>query len=411
MKVENKKINDIFFYILFFFGLFDSARNYTYLPTWVGYSKDITIFILCVINLKEIQLPIRNRFLIIVQCVYWCLWGLSGIWYSNGYPIAKIGIGIAKYMEFFLLIVLFYNWDRLFSIRIEKVIEKYVLGSCVLLFVNIFGYFIPNPIVYRGIVNSNIDGSLGFYGGRITVGQPPVVVLPMIFSCIYLLYMKENKGKKDILKIFMLIVGILISVSITGVAALLPCLIIYILHEFFIVGRRLKGKTVLCIVAVISLTVAIFKYKLQDIFSAQIEMFCNRVINYLLGKDGSMNGRYIHREFAIGTLQNKFQWLFGRGMYGFNLNGEYHHIENTYVSMICTYGILGLGMFLFFIFRNTGILIYRYWKEKKAVSLFGVCCFLIYMFHMYTLDVLIIYTMTFGFALFYAYIEKETDLN
>ena len=52
-KTEIRYINDLLFYILLFFGLFDAARNYTPLPEWIGYSKDIAIFLLYVLNCRK----------------------------------------------------------------------------------------------------------------------------------------------------------------------------------------------------------------------------------------------------------------------------------------------------------------------------------------------------------------------
>ena len=76
-KIEIRYINDLLFYILLFFGLFDAARNYTPLPEWIGYSKDIAIFLLYVLNCRKVRfLPQK---LIYIQSVFWFIWAFAGI--------------------------------------------------------------------------------------------------------------------------------------------------------------------------------------------------------------------------------------------------------------------------------------------------------------------------------------------
>lgn len=308
-KIEIRYINDLLFYILLFFGLFDAARNYTPLPEWIGYSKDIAIFLLYVLNCRKVRfLPQK---LIYIQSVFWFIWGFAGILYSGGYSTVKILIGIIKYLEFFMLITLFYNWDALFHMSIGRALNLYIRGSLCIFIVNVIGYYIPNPVCYVGLSNGNVTA--GYYGGRISVGQPPIAALPMLISCVYLMFC-ENRSTA---KIIFLMSGIVLSTTNTGIVAL----------------------------AVLGIGM-IFHRELYTVFEDQILMYRRKLFAVLGGgKDASMEGRKRNWEFALSTLRTNRQWMFGRGMYGFCIGGEYHYVENTYVALICTYGIAGLGLF------------------------------------------------------------------
>jgi len=46
MSLSSKDINKYLIYIILFFSVFDTARNYTYLPAAFGYIKEIAIVII-----------------------------------------------------------------------------------------------------------------------------------------------------------------------------------------------------------------------------------------------------------------------------------------------------------------------------------------------------------------------------
>lgn len=391
--------NDILFYVLLFFGLFDAARNYTLLPIWCGYLKDVAIFLLYILNYKKVKL--LNEKMIIIQSCFWFIWGFAGIIYSGGYSVIKIAIGIIKYLEFFMLITLFYNWDSLFNMSIEQALDKYIKGSLCIFIVNIVGYYIPNPICYVGLSNSNMPA--GYYGGRVSVGQPPIAAFPMVLACVYLIFCKSA----DIFKILYLMTGIILATTNTGIIALGACIMIYIGY-FIFSKKKIQKKYIICF-SILIMLLFLFRKQLFVMFEDQVIMYRQKIIAILMGgKDASMEKRKVNWEFAINTLRTPIQWIFGRGMFGFCIGGQYRYIENTYVSILCTYGVLGLGMFLSYV----GNIVYRYIKsfliERNELYIFGICLVLIYLLHMYTLDNLITYTISFGFAFFYTVVNKAT---
>lgn len=272
-KIKLKNINDILFYILLFFGLFDAARNYTPLPEWIGYSKDVAIFFLYVFNCRKVKfLPQK---LIYIQSAFWLVWGLAGIFYSGGYSVVKILIGITKYLEFFMLITLFYNWDAIFNICIERALALYISGSMCIFVVNVIGYYIPNPICYVGLSNGNVKS--GYYGGRISVGQPPIAALPMLISCVYLLFCRDGSTAK----ILFLMAGIILSTTNTGIVALGVCFFIYAGY-FFASGKTIAKKYIWFALSFLGLIV-VFHKELYFVFEDQILMYRRKLFTVLGG--------------------------------------------------------------------------------------------------------------------------------
>lgn len=272
-KIEIRYINDLLFYILLFFGLFDAARNYTPLPEWIGYSKDIAIFLLYVLNCRKVRfLPQK---LIYIQSVFWFIWGFAGILYSGGYSTVKILIGIIKYLEFFMLITLFYNWDALFHMSIGHALKLYIRGSLCIFIVNVIGYYIPNPVCYVGLSNGNVTA--GYYGGRISVGQPPIAALPMLISCVYLMFCENTSTAK----IIFLMSGIILSTTNTGIVALGICFVIYAGY-FWASGKKIAKKYIYLALAVLGIGM-IFHRELYIVFEDQILMYRRKLFAVLGG--------------------------------------------------------------------------------------------------------------------------------
>ena len=277
-------INQICWYILLFFGLFDSARNYTYLPFWFGYLKDGTIFLLIIFNLKKIKLKKVSGKLFYVMFLIICALSFQGFFYSR-YNWTEVLIGIIKYMEFFFLILLFLNWDSVFSISMSKAVRQYVyIGVPILIAVNIIGYYIPNPIVSRTIWNGKL--AYGYYGGRITVGQPPIAIYPVIMAYIYLLIYDRNYKR-----LLIYLAAIIMAVSNTGLVAVVMVMSVIFLYEEFISKERKLSRKYFYFLAVIIIGAFLIFPLFKERFSQQWELYQKKIIAVLRGGGRCKHGR------------------------------------------------------------------------------------------------------------------------
>ena len=397
MNINLININNILLWILLFFGLFDTARNYTYLPESFGYLKDITIYTLFFLNLKKIGFYKKIGIGFYAWMSIVIIITPFGFLYS-GYSIVSILIACFKYVEFFLLGLIFINWNRIFGYSMLKFMHRYVYGSLILCFVNVFGYFVENPIVYRGLANSNMMAEL--YSGRMTVGQPPVAVFPVLISMIYLLVNTEKKVDNYILGVF--IVCIVLSTSNTGIIAMVLSMLIVFIYGVLKSGDRKLKKRILFISIFTFLAVFYLICSDNEFISSALEFYVIKIGNYFFGTgDPSMNIRYVHWNDAMKDM-NILNYIIGRGAYGFNSGSLDFPIENTYVMTFVVYGIIGVvAMAIFFgnmLYKNISI-----FRKNSKLCVLNLCILMTFMLHMYTLDLYLSYTLYFSYALFYAY--------
>lgn len=398
-KHTSYNINNILLYVLIFFGLFDTARNYTYLPIAFGYLKDITIFALFALNATRIKFPVREERITKILIVYALFVLLRGFLFSSlGY--LQIIIGIIKFYEMFMLMVLFWNWDKIFTISYEDVVQFYVhSGTSILIFVNIFGYFVPNPIVSRHIWNGVL--AQGFYSGRITVGQPPIAIYPVIMSLLYLMVFS-----KEWMHMVVYAVALFISTSNTGLISIFICMIILLVIKN-------KKKMSMYIGISLAVIVCVYLFAQNSWFSVYlnnvISVYESKIVKVISGEnDVGLSVRALHGTAAVNELQSILDVLIGKGMYGYYSDtNPYRLVENTYISIYCSLGIIGLGLWVCFFLKTLIFNFLTYIKYRSNRNLYLFMVTIVILCHMYTLDVHVCYTIYFSYALFYTFCLKR----
>lgn len=405
-KSKLAKLNSFLLFILLFFGLFDVARNYTKLLISFGYLKDMAIYILFIINLSIIKFPKRIG-------GFFYLWAASAICFSvlgffnANYSMRELLIACFKFLEIFILVLLFFNWDCIFSVRLDKFIKYYIIGAILLCFVNVFGYFVDNPIVSVNMPNANMPE--GHYGGRVTVGQPPIAIFPVLLAFIYLMIYASNAKERILLVVFMFC--IFMATSNTGLLAVSFIFIILIIYAFLNhQAKNIKLNLLLFIVVCIS-GVALAYFIFPNMTENIINQYINKIGKYLSGSsDASMDIRVMHWQMGLDTMSG-VDYFFGRGVYGYIKNGFYP-IENTFVITFLMYGAIGtLGMVGFFV-QMLYFALGRLNRFQTKNSVFFVCVIVVFLMHMFTLDLYMCYTLYFSLTFFIAYCyNKEKKIE
>ena len=265
--------------------------------------------------------------------------------------------------------------------------------------INIFGYFIPNPIVSRHIWNGVL--AQGFYSGRITVGQPPIAVYPVIVSLIYLMVFEGSKTR-----IILYLIALFISTSNTGIVSVALCFII------LLVLKNNKKKLFQIIAIGTGMLVLLYWGKsvhMSDFLRNIISIYGDKIIKVLSGEsDVGLTVRALHGRAAISELKSVFDILIGKGMYGyFSGRNPYRLVENTYISIYCSMGIIGLLLWILYFVKNLSYNIWLYLKYQRNSNIFLALITIVILCHMYTLDVQICYTIYFSYALFYMYFTNQ----
>lgn len=411
------RINNILMYILIFFMIYSSALNYTYLPSAFSYLKDIIIFyfaIVLIIN-RKIERPkgLGKSFYILFLLIAIISW--MGLINGTDNSAVEVIIRILRYLEFFILFFIFTNLEKICTLTYDKLINCYIVLSVVLIFVHLFGYFVPNNIV--SIYIDNKIGN-GYYRNRISVGQPAIAVYPMIISYLYLLIYNKNDFK-TIINIILLLVGIIISISTTGILSIIVTTVMFLILNC----NRKKLKKFIYIILLLSIlfsiifsiinsipTLSELYEKQKNLLDIKISALYTDNVN-----DLSMETRDIKYEDVSKNITNPLQRILGLGLLGYNSNNiNVGSLENTYRMMQVCYGIIGLIVFIMFLGKQ---IISEIKNIKTNDGLFILTLFIVFAMHSYTLEVFYLPTISYTLSLFYCYIkngkkgEKNENIN
>ncbi len=382
-KVSLKMINNVLGIVLLFFGVFDTTRNYTLLPVSFGYLKDIAIYLLFFINIFSIRFKS-----VWVGVVFLAIFIVSplGLHYS-GLEFQKFIIYYIKYLEVPLLLIIFMNFKIIFSYSINNYFKIYIAMALILAFINVFGYYVENPIVGVHLANENMNPDL--YKGRITVGQPPLAIFPVLFAFCYFLI---NCHKiRNIFIAGVLLILIFLSTSNTGLIAVVLCSILI----FFLSRGKGKINIITCASIFIFCFILVSPYLLSII---DISMYTNKIISVLNGgSDVSLNVRRVHWKQALDNIAGFFNVIFGSGIFGYIRDGIIFDIENTYVLVFMCYGVLGVIILLFGVIK-VFIIIKNIIDNRKKTLLF--CALIIFILHFLTLDIFFCYMLYFSLGMF-----------
>lgn len=392
-------LNDILLYILMFFGLFDTARNYTYLPVAFGYIKDISILLLFFLNRKGLKISFKQNRLAGILITYALLVFLRGFIYSslNNWMIV---VGIIKFLEMFLLMILFLNWEHIFSFPYERMIHFYAYaGTSILIFVNIFGYLVPNPVVSRYIWNGIL--AQGYYAGRMTVGQPPIAIYPVIMSLLYLMIFNGNW-----MRMVVYLLAIFVSTSNTGLVSIGLCMagLLLIKNE-----KKRNIYIALVVIGILCIYFLVIYGQTSIYLKNIISIYKSKILKVLSGeKDVGLAIRAVHGTAAMNELDNLIDVLIGKGMYGYySVTNPYRLVENTYISIYCSMGLIGLFLWIFYFLKNLLVNFVLYLRTHNNKNLLLFLITIVVLCHMYTLDIPFCYTIYFSYALFYAFCQEN----
>ena len=390
-------LSDILLLILLFFCLFDTARNYTYLPHAFGYLKDIACYGLFLINIKKLDLP--KSFGVGFYLWFGCALLITPIgFFYSGYDVAQILIACFKFAEFFLLCIIFYNYKLIFKLEFCLYVNLFVYGCAVLCFVNVFGYFVDNPIVSVNLREPRA------YQGRITVGQPPIAILPVIISFCYLLIFKDRKRDKVLMIIFL--ICILISTSNTGIIAVAVMLLITAVYAVADGDRTIRSNLLFIVAGIFLIAVASMFFGVANEGIRQLwSVYYSKIGQFVSGgNDPSMQVR--NEQWIKGISQfDLTSWIIGMGAYGYLGTLERMNIENTYILTLLTYGVVGLIGMLAFYLRTILICtesLKRKTKNRQTTNeaMFLICLILISLIHMLTLDIYFVFMLYCPLAMF-----------
>ena len=413
-------LNKIALWILLFFGVFDTARLFTPLPSSFGYLKEICIFFLFIqIIIKKIDFEKRSLFgSCFVLLLFISVISLFRALFFSDFFSTELLIYQIKNLEFFLLFLIFTNLHKLApSVSIENLVKWYVSMALILVIVNFIGVLVPNPVCYK-FIGRGFDSSM--YSGRFSLGQPAMASFPVLLTFI-VFWMKNQYSKRDYFIMLICLTYIVLSTAMTAYVILMAL----ILFKVYVDRKKIKNaKYNICFFLAIILLTLVWYYFLFDFLAIDHSMFDFEFMrarflkmlgmgNYI---DMSRQIRNDFRNLILAEILNRNSLIWGIGPdYYLTVKNNFYAkipIENTYIDFFAKSGVIGLASYIVFIWggikglaRNS----FMHIKDNKFLLIIGI--FVAVILYSWTLPIFSTYCMACGFALFLAFIYISRGEN
>lgn len=357
--IKKEKVYLYFYYIALFFTVFDGLRHNIVYNEYVTYLKEVSVFLIFLMILidNDGQINISEFYSLIPFFLTIVLAFPIVVYYSNipdrflhfQNDFLRPYIVFYRCLQVFLLFVIYNYFEKKTGESYQVLLRGFIYLSLGYVFFTVLFYLIKFPFI--------ID--FHPYWGRISSGYPTMDAQVLIGALITnFMVVKWKKEYKRILFSSILLFGILIQATGTGIATLGVFLILYFLFNFFLKNKSNKKciqgarqsniRTILIGGVIITL---IFSYVIINYYqqvATVVELFQSK-LNSLLGNVSeakTVQVRFNEFSTAFGIYNSPFNWLFGGG----TLLG--YQIEGQFGFLLRSFGIPSLIAFLFFIFYN-----------------------------------------------------------
>lgn len=366
-KLSIRTFNYFFFIIVILFTVFDGVRNYSVFSGYVSQLKELSILILFLSLLAERGFKLGGYILGKVgvsNILYFLI--VSPVLVFFYLKLDVIGIRITEYyyfpiilhyktLQFFLIICVFSYFESLTGRRYDELIKFFIAASLVYVLFSYAAYFYHFPFmrVFRP------------YVGRISNGYPTMDGQVLCFAYLANLFVAPFRRKKfwvQLLISFILIVGIISQATGTGLVTLFCVTVFYLFcyaRKYTLPNKRNNLKILVLSFGVLSLCGLYVVFNYYFLFEAMINMIERKFLAVInLGQNTSVDYSVQLRENQFNNMMNVkndlFHLLFGAGTF------LGYQIENQYGFLLRSYGVIGLGLFSLYIFRN---MFYAWWRN------------------------------------------------
>lgn len=412
ITIKNKSTS--FLYILFqfiaIFVIFDGIRSNMIGGAIISVLRELTVLFLLCYALFIKKFPYKKIFsqTLLLFIAYHTIICIFTILFQPDYTSALI----LKPYSLIISIYIFQYFEEITHRTYQDYIRFIVQVSIIFVIFNTIFYFIPAPFL--------IEQKL--WWGRISVSYPTMDVVTLSYVLILLMYYPNIKisSTKRILYMSILILGIFIQFSGTGIVLIGGIFISFIYYVLFSSQKTLKKET-LVLVSIIILTsgsvISYLKIKFPDEYNKGFDLIENK-ISILSGDIGDNEFNTMDaRQNAIEDVKrkyinNSFSKIFGIGLghatnnlSKLNKNKSLFMIEDQYSLISICYGYIGL-----FLFSLTIILFAL--KSLKSqlptnLKIMFICAAFIFAANSKTLTSLILFPNYVFIAFFFTLIKKE----
>jgi len=312
-----------------------------------------------------------------------------------------------RYLTIFIWIFIFFNMENISSFTYEKAIRILLRYNLIIYFLSLYVYFVRPSFIYKNKI----------FNSRVSVGNPSIVSFQFFSLLIIMLFFDLDIFKSKWKRNFYLIVMFLATVStFTGTAMF--TLVVLIIVGLFI--RLLYRSSDFIFLKNIFIIIFIFVFIIVVIsqnFDNSLEQFYDyflfkseRIVQLIKVKLKLTNEPLLSRSYEIRDGQikvalesiDKIYLLTGLGSGGYFLYVD--GIENQYNAFLINYGIIGLFLYLCFLFSHFYYGLRRYNKYKILIVIIGILMSI----YSLTLEIFICYSIVTYYALIISYLYQKS---
>jgi|GEM_PF-3444993 len=408
MTIAKGTIFDIIYKLLIFLVVFDSIRHYSLISSYITRIKEILVIILFIIVIFSKKFFLDKKFfniptvlffsyliLILPITVYlntpvFHMFNLEGDNPNYGYVIYY------KLFQLIFIIVVFYYYEDLTKKKYERLINFFINSAIIFIIFNIIAYFVHLPIMDK----------FRPFPERISSGYPTMDAQMIAIALLANLYIvRETSILKKMIKNFVLVFGLIMQATGTGIISLITILIFFAIfnNKFSEEIKRSNNYSVITALLLLVPLVAFLYLYYYEYIAMTINIFTRKFLFLILGfsteYDVSLMVRASQLEDVLAEQTNWFEKVFGIGTFlGSN-------IENQFNMIRVSFGILGLLLFI-------GLLIYfsvyaiKNFDENGKILLISI---ILFSFTSYTLLSLYLITIEVSYSLIFLYCILEIN--
>lgn len=359
MEIKIVTYRRCLFNIIFFFFIFDGIRSNILFNEIISPLKELAILLIFIETMKVKKITLQH----VAYCIgipltlfyiYHLFVSFSSFFSLDGASTSETFLNCYKFSQLFMLSMALCHFGKLYHADFKFLFRLLVKYSLIYTALNIISVFIDLPIWKE----------LDIWYGRFGMGYPTSdtaslsLVLSIVIFC-DLGYKPFRKG------VYICILLLSISMQVTGSSlAILPFLFISILSLSIIQKnvRLIKGLIASLILIMILNGIVLDVVKKYDPvgFEAANELLDVKIKQFIFNEEvdhfDSKQARANQYKYAKRLIDNPISSVFGVGINRFSMNlatmatRNVVHIENIfYVLRIC-YGLIGILLFLLFVF-------------------------------------------------------------
>jgi hypothetical protein len=317
--------------ILVVFISFDGLRDSTIFFSVLSYLREGTVLLLFVLSLgprARLTKSLLNLGLFALGvCYFYGLLVTLSPYYQHLRSISEPAVVLYRHVQFLMLIPVFSHCRRLSGKS-----PKFYLGM--LVFFQLI-YTVITPLIYYFPPSIMRDGYE--WWGRLGVGYPTMDAQTYCFALVAVICVLDFKKMQLNLVVGLLVLGILMQVTGTGLVTLMFLLMYIVVCERLVLKRLLPSIGIM-----MAFLTAIF-WNFYGLLEKPIQLALQKmsdIANLGSGVSTDIRKEQLEQLLHLGA-GDYFRRLFGMGV---NV-----YVENQYSFFLAAFGVAGLCIFIFFL--------------------------------------------------------------